>query len=427
MTWCKGIRECEIIQWFVEPDARVEEFDKICEVQSDKASVDIPSRFSGVIKKLHYEAGEMAIVGKPLVDIDVVEDVEEEDPVVAKPAEVKDSETASNTPDGFMNPPREEKRAESEIPRSASRKGTHASLATPAIRHLSKELDVDINDVDGTGRDGRVTKEDLYNFQEFRQSRSSPSDIPSSQSSISSGPQQETVVPLTPTQSQMFKTMTRSLSIPHFCFSDELDLSSLSTLRHRFNSSISPTQPKLSYLPFIIKALSLALNQYPILNSRVQLSADDNNKPSLVHRTQHNVGVAMDTPSGLLVPVIKDITNLSIASIASEITRLQTLARDGKLTSADLSGGTITVSNIGSIGGTYLSPVIVDSQVAILAVGKMRVVPGFGVDGELVRKDVMNFSWSADHRVVDGATVARASEVVRGLVERPESMVVQLR
>jgi 2-oxoisovalerate dehydrogenase E2 component (dihydrolipoyl transacylase) len=144
-------------------------------------------------------------------------------------------------------------------------------------------------------------------------------------------------------------------------------------------------------------------------------------------RSQHNIGVAMDTPSGLLVPVIKNVAILNVLSIAAELNRLQALATAGKLTSQDLTGGTITVSNIGNIGGTYLAPVIVEKEVAIMAMGKVRSVPAFDEDGQVVEKLVCNFSWSADHRVIDGATMARAAEVVRGFVEEPDSMVMHLR
>jgi 2-oxoisovalerate dehydrogenase E2 component (dihydrolipoyl transacylase) len=144
-------------------------------------------------------------------------------------------------------------------------------------------------------------------------------------------------------------------------------------------------------------------------------------------RSQHNIGVAIDTPSGLMVPVIKDVSNLDIASIAAELNRLQALAVAGKLSSKDLSGGTITVSNIGNIGGTYVSPVIVEKEVAILGMGKMRTIPAFDADGKVVKKQICNFSWSADHRVIDGATMARAAEVVRSFVEDPDSMVMHLR
>lgn len=230
--------------------------------------------------------------------------------------------------------------------------------------------------------------------------------------------------------------MTRSLNIPHFLYADEIDFTSLVELRGRLNrvlikSGLNDGQVgKLSYLPFIIKAVSMALYKYPTLNARVDLDSA-NSKPTLVLRSQHNIGIAMDTPSGLLVPVIKNVGNLNILGIASELARLQSLASSGKLSVQDMSGGTITVSNIGNIGGTYLSPVVVEKEVAILGIGRMRTVPAFstlpGEEDRIVKKQICNFSWSADHRVVDGATMARAAEVVRGIVEGPDVMVMHLR
>ncbi|KFY27746.1 hypothetical protein V493_03336 [Pseudogymnoascus sp. VKM F-4281 (FW-2241)] len=439
---CKGrscIRECEIIQWFVEPGARVEEFDKICEVQSDKASVEIPSRFSGVIKKLHYDTGEMAKVGKALIDIDVPEEVAEEveqmGPVPlegeAGAESVKSEGLASTIQPDNSSAPASEIKAYTEKPVVA--KGKHATLATPAVRHLTKELKVDISDVNGSGRDGRVTKDDVHQFVKARDAAPTPQAAGTPQPARPApdhGPQQETPTQLTNMQAQMFKAMTASLKIPHFLYADEIDVSALFHLRQRLNKSLAKSPvpeaqvTKLSVLPFLIKAMSLAIGRYPILNARVDVGTDS--KPSLVMRAQHNIGIAMDTPQGLLVPVIKNANALSVLAIANELARLQALAKAGKLTTADLTGGTITLSNIGNIGGTYVAPVIVEKEVAILGIGKRRTIPAFGESGEVVRKEVMNFSWSADHRVVDGATMAKAAEVVRGFVEEPDMMLVHL-
>ncbi|WYZ34910.1 hypothetical protein EsH8_I_001186 [Colletotrichum jinshuiense] len=457
----EGIVECEIIQWFVEPGARVEEFSPLCEVQSDKASVEITSRFSGVVKKLHYDAGDMAKVGRPFVDIDILGGAKKEDldalTAPTEPAEGQPAPTAAESPvktqsnqGDQVQQQRKETQSGAAAPQNVEeaprQKGKHASLATPAVRHLTKALNVDIADIDGTGRDGRVLKEDVQNFVKRRDSGdlAAPKPAPTpfsappaaAESTGAGAAQLETRVPLTNTQQQMFKSMTRSLTIPHFLYADEVDFSSIVQLRTRLNRVLA-TAPelgggdagvaKLSYLPFIIKAVSMALYQFPILNARVDLDPSSS-KPSLVMRSQHNIGVAMDTPSGLLVPVIRNVGSLNILSIASELTRLQQAAFAGKLTPADLGGGTITVSNIGNIGGTYLSPVIVDREVAILGIGRMRTVPAFEGDSDrVVRKHVCNFSWSADHRVVDGATMARAAEVVRRVVEEPDVMVMHLR
>lgn len=453
-----------MIQWFVEPEARVEEFSPLCEVQSDKASVEITSRFSGVVKKLYYEAGEMAKVGKPFVDIDIQGDVKKEDldaltggdggggggaaaeaaaqqqkqnlqsaDVAAEQSPLQSTPTPTQSSGSISTP------ASSSQASSQKSKGKSAHLATPAVRHLLRQHEIDISAVDGTGKDGRVLKEDIYKFLEGgsaqsqdQSASSSPQPSSSSRPPASTGEQVETPVSLTNIQTQMFKAMTRSLTIPHFLYTDEVDFSSLHELRRRLNKVLATSTlgenevSKLSYLPFVIKAVSLALFKFPILNARVDVGSPDA-KPSLVHRSQHNIGVAMDTPSGLLVPVIKDVASLNVLSIASELVRLQSKAAAGKLSPSDLTGGTITVSNIGNIGGTYLSPVIVDKEVAILGMGRMRTVPAFDEHDNVVKKQVCNFSWSADHRVVDGATMARAADVVRQVVEEPDVMIMHLR
>lgn len=410
----------------------MEEWDKLCEVQSDKASVEITSRFAGVIKKLHYDAGEMAKVGKPLVDIDIQGEIKNEDMAALAEsgngekslAEIKDTRSPTPPKTSTKNSPIPEK--------TKGPKGTHATLATPAVRHLTKEMNVNIEDVDGSGRDGRVLKEDVYQFAKARDTSpvvSNPK--PSSPApAISTGPQEETICQFSNTQHMMFKTMTKSLTIPHFLYADEIDFSRLAELRNRLNKNLSKYPisdvAKLSFLPFIIKAVSMSLYQHPKLNARVDVDSSSS-KPILIMRSHHNIGVAMDTPNGLIVPVIKNVLSMNVLAIAAELNRLQALASTGKLTGQDLSGGTITVSNIGSIGGTYVSPVIVEKEVAILGIGKMKTIPAFGEDGQIVRKQVCNFSWSADHRVIDGATMARAAEVVKGFVEDPDSMVMHLR
>ncbi|KAH6961249.1 2-oxoacid dehydrogenases acyltransferase-domain-containing protein [Fusarium avenaceum] len=435
----EGIVECEIIQWFVEPGAHVEEFSPLCEVQSDKASVEITSRFSGVVKKLHYEAGEMAKVGKAFVDIDIEGEAKPEDvdAIVDQQADKADvpppppPSSESKTEQTRTQPSSSQAPVEPQV----KEKGKCAAVATPAVRHLSKELKVDIADIDGTGRDGRVLKEDIYKFIKGRDAKDSAQQIaqaPAFSAPQDTSVQSEAVVPLSSTQLQMFKTMTRSLTIPHFLYADEVDFSNIVETRKRLNRAIAKGplvegQPtKLSFLPFIIKAVSQALNQYPMLNARVDVDPKTN-KPCMVHRSQHNIGVAMDTAGGLVVPVIKNVASLSILSIAAELSRLQALASQGKLKPADFQGGTITVSNIGNVGGTYVSPVIVDREVAILGIGRMRTVPAFDENDNIIKKQVTNFSWSADHRVIDGATMARAAEVVRQIVEEPDLMVMHLK
>lgn len=390
---------------------------------------------------MHYGAGEFAKVGKPFVDIDIVDDgkatgdLEAVAPTTPTPTAAHPAPSPSAPPLPPLSPEVVASRAQPDAIRASPvvQTGKHAALATPATRHLSKELGVEISHVPGTGKDGRVTKEDILKFSAERQQQPPAPPQPSPAPSTPQQTQLETPHPLTRTQEIMLKTMTRSLTIPHFLYADEVDLTSLVALRQRLNTLLpSPlsTVTKLSYLPFILKAVSLALHQHPILNARVDTTTNPT-RPTLIYRSQHNIGVAMDTPQGLLVPVVRDVGNLNVLAIAAELSRLQALAAAGRLAPGDMSGGTITVSNIGSIGGTYLSPVIVEREVAILGIGRMRTVPAFstvpGEEDRVVRREVCNFSWSADHRVVDGATMARAAEVVRGIVEEPDVMVMHLR
>lgn len=414
----EGITECQIIQWFVQPGARVAQFDKICEVQSDKAAVEITSRFDGVIKKLHYEADDMAKVGGPLVDIDIDGEISEEDVELVKTPEEK-AEGSVPPPETQKYSPAVSKAAENPKavePRSAKEQGIR-KLAIPSVRYDIKAANINIEDVPGTGKDGRVTKEDLATYMRSKQNGAS-----SRTSSIPTG--EDRAVQFTPIQKAMYQAMTHSLTIPHFLYSDNINFTSLNHIRRSLNAESAQDAPKLSALPFIIKAVSLAFLEYPALNAH--LDTKDPSNPKFTHKAAHNIGFAVDTPHGLMVPVIHNVQSHSITSLASEISRLGNLARNNKLTSPNLSGATFSVSNIGAIGGTTMAPIIVAPQVGILAVGKARAVPAFDGEGNVVRREEAVFSWSADHRAVDGATVARCSELVRGLLENVYRMTVRL-
>jgi 2-oxoisovalerate dehydrogenase E2 component (dihydrolipoyl transacylase) len=431
----EGVKEVQIIQWFVEEGAPIEEWSPLCEVQSDKASVEITSKFSGVIKKIHFAQDAVVQVGDGMVDIEVEGDAEgESETQHSEGKEVEDAaeslEAAEQAAEGGSIPASEAQ--ETEVPSEPESKplGKHASLATPAVRGLLKEHNIAIEDVTGTGKDGRVLKEDVHKYIENGRSSKTTSSAPTATSKPAiDAKQTETPQKLTPIQSAMFKSMTGSLNIPHFLYSDTADITTLSAMRTRLNATRRPDSdtPKLSYLPFIVKAVSLALNQYPILNARLDTTNTDPKKPQLQMRSVHNIGIAMDTPAGLLVPVIKNVNARSITSIAQEVSRLSQLGQAGKLSNADLTGGTITVSNIGNIGGEVLAPVIVEGQMAIMAVGKIKTVPVFDEDGVTVKPaQTVGLSWSADHRVVDGATMARMAQVVQRYLEEPASMIVDM-
>lgn len=455
----EGITECQVIQWFVKPGARVEQFDPICEVQSDKASVEITSRFDGVIKRLYYEPDDMAKVGKPLVDIDIQSDIsaadeallneglsdESPEPPTSKASDISDDATPKDAGldverhdtkvVGEETQPTSEAPIISRLPKEKEA-GKYTTLATPAVRHMVKTFNLRIEDIEGTGKEGRVTKDDVQKFNEaLNDNEKKPRSMENGSMHVPPAPTQDPakatrgvddhVRPLTPVQTGMFKQMTKSLSIPHLLYTDGVDFSTLNAFRAKYNRGKDKVQ-RVSPLAFILKAVSLSLQQFPLLNAHLDTWTNPH-KPQMLIKGQHNIGIAIDSPSGLLVPVIKNVQAHSIESIATEIIRLSTLARDGKITNADLMGATFTLSNIGSIGGGVVAPVIVTPQVAILGVGKTKIVPAFGENGEIIRKEECTFSWSADHRVIDGALAARCAETVRGYLENIESMLIRLR
>ncbi|KAL5365638.1 2-oxoacid dehydrogenases acyltransferase-domain-containing protein [Aspergillus floccosus] len=411
----EGITEVQIIQWYVEEGARIEEWKPLCQYQSDKAVDDITSRYEGIVKKLHFEADDTVPTGRALCDIEVDDG---KYPDEHAPPQQAPSQPAPAPSTPAQTEVREDPVAAAPLVKdvvSPTPKSRYATLATPAVRGMLKTLNVDIQDVQGTGKDGRVLKEDV---QRFVAARDSPS------AAQPETPQTDTAVNLTPIQSQMFKTMTRSLTIPHFLYTDELNINNITALRKKLASD-AKDPIKLTFLSFVVKAVSLALSEYPLLNAKVDMSNPE--KPQLIMRPRHNIGVAMDTPQGLIVPNVKDVANRSILEVAAEISRLSALGKEGKFTPADLSGGTITVSNIGNIGGTYVGPVIVPNEVAILGIGKSKTVPIFDNEGQVTKGELVNFSWSADHRVVDGATMARMANKIRAYIESPELMLLQLR
>ncbi|KAK2755934.1 hypothetical protein FQN54_005730 [Arachnomyces sp. PD_36] len=430
----EGITEIQIIQWYVQEGAHIEEWKPLCQYQSDKAVDDITSRYEGVIKKLHFQADDTVPTGKALCDIDV-DDTKYPDDNPAPKAESSEAAPAPAAETQATAEPATVAEVTQEAP-SPTPRSKHASLATPAVRGMLKEFNLNILDITGTGKDGRVMKEDVHRFVAARDAPAPAAAQPAETAAATPAftrpmanvdtKQSETPTSLTPVQSGMFKSMTKSLNIPHFLYADELNVGTLSDFRKKLASN-TKTPQKLSFLPFIIKAVSLSLDQYPLLNSRVDTTSDPNGKPQIIMRSNHNIGVAMDTPQGLLVPNIKNVGARSVLDIASELQRLSALAKAGKLGPNELTGGTITVSNIGNIGGTYVAPVIVQNEVAILGVGKSRRVPTYDDEGQVVPAELVNFSWSADHRVIDGATMARMADKVREYVESPEMMVLNLR
>ncbi|XP_072500223.1 lipoamide acyltransferase component of branched-chain alpha-keto acid dehydrogenase complex, mitochondrial isoform X1 [Notamacropus eugenii] len=424
----EGITEVTIKEWYVKEGDTVSQFDSICEVQSDKASVTITSRYDGIIRKLYYAVDQIALVGKPLIDIETealkgVDRTRDRTKLVNKDSE----EDVVETPAVFHD-----EHTHQEI------KG-QKTLATPAVRRLAMENNIKLSEVVGTGKDGRILKEDILNYLAKQTGAILPPSpkseiippllksetiqsipVPVLKPKVFTG--KDRTEPITGFEKAMVKTMTMAMKIPHFGYCDEIDLTQLVKLREELKPIALARGIKLSFLPFFLKAASLGLLQFPILNASV-----DENCQNITYKASHNIGIAMDTEKGLIVPNVKNVQLCSLFEIAIELNRLQKLGSANQLGTADITGGTFTLSNIGSIGGTYAKPLILPPEVAIGALGAIKGVPRFNEKGELIKVQIMNVSWSADHRIIDGATVARFSNLWKSYLENPASMLLELK
>ncbi|KAI8975361.1 2-oxoacid dehydrogenases acyltransferase-domain-containing protein [Mycotypha africana] len=424
----EGITECEIIQWFVKPGSTVAEFDKICEVQSDKASVEISSRYAGKIVKLHHGVNDIAKVGAPLVDVETGDDEETVEDEGTRQSSTE--EEASTHRAGSMDSSREVTEVKQYRDLGEGNNGNsnqRSVLATPAVRRLAREKGVDLTQIRGTGKEGRVLKDDIIAY-----CSGAAIGKDSHHQQQQQQQQQQQSMAMNSIQKAMFKTMTQSLSIPQLGFKDDIEIDATLKYRTALNEHIAnhPTRypfKKMSYLPIFIKCLSIALTHYPIMNASLSGDMNDVNSIKINYRPSHNIGIAMDTPQGLVVPNIKDVQKKTIFDIAHEVHRLSELGKKNQLSMNDLKGGTITISNIGTIGGTYANPVIVSSELAIVALGRIQKLPRFDDHNNVIAKQVLPVSWSADHRVIDGATIARFGNYWKNLIENPALLATELR
>ena len=296
--------------------------------------------------------------------------------------------------------------------------------AARQVRLTSPTSQVSDNvEVEGSGREALIAKDGAQ-----------PHDLASESTRTSKsigdiGSLEDREVSLTPTENAMFGAMTESLKIPHFLFTHTIDVTGVNKLRRKFNSNASTTKnsfaSKLTPLPFIMKAVSQAITQFPRLNSHLDTTKTPV-KPRLIVRSRHNFGLAIDTPKGLLVPVVRGVEKHTLQSLATEIKRLGELAQAGRLAPDDFKDATFVITNIGSIGGDAVAPVILAPMVGIVGLGRIREMPVFSKDeqgkDEIVKQEQMILSWSADHRIIDGATVARAAGVVENSIRNFEQM-----
>ncbi|XP_068158595.1 lipoamide acyltransferase component of branched-chain alpha-keto acid dehydrogenase complex, mitochondrial [Drosophila tropicalis] len=412
----EGIREVTVKEWFVKVGDTVEQFDNLCEVQSDKASVTITSRYDGTITKIHHKIDEIALVGKPLLDFDVKDEEDGDDSSSDDSSSSSGSSSSSSTSSGDVE--------ESTAPVS---EGRVIIPATPSVRRLAKEHKLDLAQVPPTGKNGRVLKGDILEYLGQVPKGTNvphPTIANKPEKSVApavSAPPADRVEVLKGVRKAMLKSMSESLKIPHFAYSDEIDMSNLVQFRNQLQAAAKENGvPKLTFMPFCIKAASIALSKFPIVNSSLDLANE-----SIIYKGAHNISVAIDTPQGLVVPNIKNCQAKSVIEIARDLNTLVERGRTGSLTPTDFADGTFSLSNIGVVGGTYTHPCIMAPQVAIGAMGRTKAVPRFNDKDEIVKAHIMSVSWSADHRVIDGVTMASFSNVWKQHLEQPALFLLQ--
>ncbi len=440
----EGIHEGTIVKWHFKEGDAVKADQTIVEVETDKAVVELPAPASGTILKRYFKEGEVVKVGQLLVFIGQPgEPVPEQGGAPeAHPAEAP----KPKMPEPETHPPAPGTQQPATAPGHA--------MAAPATRKLARELGVDLASVRGSGPGGRITDEDVKSAASGAVAAPQPAKpetagpgtmglapqalqrpaletggrlpeagvrMPETAAPRVIAEEGDQRIPLTHLRKVIAEKMVYSKThIPHACGMDFCDVTKLSELREKEKKNFEPKGVKLTYLPFIVKAVAIALKEYPKFNAHFDESAGD-----IVVKKQHCIGIAVDTPEGLMVPVVKDIDRKSIVEIAQDIEHLAVMARERKLKLDELRGGTFTITNIGSVGGMFSTPIINPPEVAIMGVHRIKEMV-LSVDGKMKIRKVLGLSLCFDHRVVDGAEATLFMNVVMKHLEDPDLMLVDM-
>ncbi|MED4299713.1 dihydrolipoamide acetyltransferase family protein [Geobacillus stearothermophilus] len=416
----EGIHEGEIVKWFVKPGDEVNEDDVLCEVQNDKAVVEIPSPVKGKVLEILVPEGTVATVGQTLITLDAPgyenmtfkgqeqEEAKKEEKTETVSKEEKVDAVAPNAPAA---------EAEADPNRRV--------IAMPSVRKYAREKGVDIRLVQGTGKNGRVLKEDIDAFlaggakpaPAAAEEKAAPA---AAKPAATEGEFPETREKMSGIRRAIAKAMVHSKhTAPHVTLMDEADVTKLVAHRKKFKAIAAEKGIKLTFLPYVVKALVSALREYPVLNTSI-----DDETEEIIQKHYYNIGIAADTDRGLLVPVIKHADRKPIFALAKEINELAEKARDGKLTPGEMKGASCTITNIGSAGGQWFTPVINHPEVAILGIGRIAEKP-IVRDGEIVAAPMLALSLSFDHRMIDGATAQKALNHIKQLLSDPELLLME--
>lgn len=421
----EGIHEGEIVQWFVKPGQEVKEDDILAEVQNDKAVVEIPSPVDGTILEVLVEEGTLTTVGTVLLKIDAPgyedlqlkghhdEEEEEEETPAKEEAPVKEETVETSKAPEIVEPSNTSKRV----------------IALPSVRKFAREQGVDISVVEGTGKNGRVTKEDILNHgkqpaettvaSENTEETTQAPEVASTPVNLE-GEFPETREKMSGIRRAIAKAMINSKhTAPHVTLMDEVDVTNLVAHRKKFKNIAAEEGIKLTYLPYVVKALVSTLRKFKEFNRSLDDATNE-----IIQKHYYNIGIAADTERGLLVPVIKHADRKSVFAISDEINTLAEKARDGKLAPNEMQGASCSISNIGSAGGQWFTPVINHPEVAILGIGRIAEKPVIK-NGEIVAAPVLALSLSFDHRMIDGATAQNAMNHLKRLLSEPELLLME--
>lgn len=416
----EGLEEGKILEWYVEKGSTVQSGDPLVKMETDKVVTDIPSPKSGIVAVRYGGIGDTVKVGNALVEIDI-EGVEAETAQIVAKTDVKAPTTEAVDEKGFgvvgtievagdgaYLPAGDEGMPEKSIPVPRKK-----ALATPVARAMAKDMGIDINQVTGSGPAGRVTKKDIQRFHPAPAAPSAPLSL------NASGVDRVRFEPLSQIRKTIAKNMLRSKqSTAHMSIMDEVEISSLISARAALNEVLRERGQKLSYLPFVIKAVARALKNHPVLNAELDI---ENGR--IIYKNYINIGIAMDMDEGLIVPVIRDADTKSLGELAEELKSLIGKAQDRKLSMEDLKDGTFSITSYGSIGGYFAVPVIAYPQVAIFGVGRITEKPVIK-NKEIVIGNIMPISMSVDHRIVDGGEVSRFVNEVLAYLKDPMLLLV---
>ncbi len=420
----EGISEGKILEWYVDKGSAIQEGNPLVKMETDKVVADIPSPKTGTIVARFGQVGEIINVDDPLVEIEiegvagaVAVEIAAEKPASPSAEVVAEAnfgvvgtlEVAGN---GAFLPASQEGQTTSAEPEE--KKTRRKALATPVARAMAKEYGLDINRIPGTGPGGRVTKKDVAGFRDIS---TKPSTLPASNTSTK--PDGTRVEPL----SQIRKAIARNMAIskqtiPHMSVFEDVEVSRLVDFRSRQKPRFEAEGRKLTYLAFAVKAVALALERHPVLNAKLDMDAG-----VIIYQEAINIGIAIDTEEGLVVPVIRQANRLSVSIIADRIREMADKARDRKLEIADLKGGTFTITNFGAIGGLHAQPIINPPQAAILGIGRLFEKPVVE-NGTVVAGKVLPLSLTVDHRIVDGGESTRFLNQIMEYLQDPAAMLL---